>query len=48
MVSLLCIVFFLLVATFMLLPPALHAGVTAAIIRSCSLFRLRTDGSRTA
>jgi hypothetical protein len=28
----LCIVFFLFVATLMLLPPALHAGVTAAII----------------
>ncbi|MGH3142151.1 MAG: hypothetical protein ACRDO9_03325, partial [Gaiellales bacterium] len=28
----LCIVFFLFVATFMWLPPALHAGVTAAII----------------
>jgi hypothetical protein len=28
----LCIVLFLVVATFILLPPALHAGVTAAII----------------
>jgi hypothetical protein len=28
----LCVVFFLVLATFMWLPPALHAGVTAAII----------------
>lgn len=27
----LCVVFFLVLATFMWLPPALHAGVTAAI-----------------
>jgi hypothetical protein len=28
----LCVVFFLLLATFMWLPPTLHLGVTAAII----------------
>ena len=44
----LCVVFFLLLATFMWLPPTLHLGVTAAIILLLLVSRLRADGSRTA
>jgi hypothetical protein len=41
-------VFFLVVATFNVVPAHLHAAVTAAIMLLVLIVPMRTDGSRTA